>query len=78
MQLWHIGRAARQQALDKAGLEMVSSNNIPNSDEHSTPRPMTTEEIRECIAFFAQAARNALAAGFDGVELYGANGYLID
>lgn len=78
MQLWHIGRAARQQALDKAGLEMVSSNNIPISDEHSMPRPMTTEEIRECIASFAQAARNAVAAGFGGVELHGANGYLID
>ncbi|KAK7433306.1 hypothetical protein QQZ08_000245 [Neonectria magnoliae] len=78
MQLWHVGRAARQHALDKAGLEMVSSSNIPISDEHPTPRPMTTQEIWECIKSFADAAKNAIDAGFDGVELHGANGYLID
>ncbi|KAJ5625315.1 hypothetical protein N7510_001624 [Penicillium lagena] len=78
MQLWHVGRAARQQALDKAGLQMVSSSNIPISNEHPTPRPMTTEEIWECILSFAQAAKNAIEAGFDGVELHAANGYLID
>jgi N-ethylmaleimide reductase len=42
-----------------------------------TPRALTEEEIAETIANFAQAARNAIAAGFDGVELHGANGYLI-
>ncbi|EXM16486.1 hypothetical protein FOTG_15232 [Fusarium oxysporum f. sp. vasinfectum 25433] len=52
MQLWHVGRAARQHALDKAGLEMVSSSDIPMSEEYPTPRPMTTEEIWECIASF--------------------------
>ncbi|RSM01941.1 hypothetical protein CEP52_008310 [Fusarium oligoseptatum] len=78
MQLWHVGRAARQHALDKAGLEMVSSSDIPISDEHPTPRPMTTREIWECVKSFADAAKNAVDAGFDGVELHGANGYLID
>ncbi|KAM5344272.1 hypothetical protein ACJ41O_012809 [Fusarium nematophilum] len=78
MQLWHVGRAARQHALDKAGLEMVSSSDIPISDEHPTPRPMTTPEIWECVEAFASAAKNAIAAGFDGVEIHGANGYLID
>ncbi|VUC32181.1 unnamed protein product [Clonostachys rosea] len=78
MQLWHVGRAARQHALDRAGLEMVSSSNIPISDQHPTPRPMTTEEIWECVGDFAQAAQNAISAGFDGVEIHGANGYLID
>ncbi|KAJ9416485.1 hypothetical protein QL093DRAFT_2436731 [Fusarium oxysporum] len=66
MQLWHVGRAARQHALDKAGLEMVSSSDIPISKEYPTPRPMTTEEIWECIASFASAARNGIDAGFDG------------
>jgi NADPH2 dehydrogenase len=78
MQLWHVGRAARQQVLDRAGLEMVSSSDIPIDEEHPTPRPMTAEEIRECIESFASAARNAIEAGFDGVEIHAANGYLID
>ncbi|TPX16263.1 uncharacterized protein E0L32_003912 [Thyridium curvatum] len=78
MQLWHVGRAARQHALDKAGLEMVSSSSTPISDDHPTPRQMTIEEIKECIDDFAQAAKNAIAAGFDGVEVHAANGYLID
>ncbi|KAF5623237.1 putative NADPH2 dehydrogenase chain OYE2 [Fusarium sp. NRRL 25303] len=74
----HVGRAARQHALDKAGLEMVSSSDLPISEEYPTPRPMTTEEIWECIASFASSARNAIDAGFDGVEIHAANGYLID
>lgn len=78
MQIWHVGRAARQHALDKAGLEMISSSDIPISADHPTPRPMTSEEIQGCIDDFAQAARNAVAAGFDGVEIHAANGYLID
>lgn len=78
MQLWHVGRAARQNALDRAGLEMVSSSNIPICDEDPVPRPMTTEEIWECVDSFALAAKNAIEAGFDGVEIHGANGYLVD
>ncbi|KAJ5462816.1 hypothetical protein N7475_007760 [Penicillium sp. IBT 31633x] len=78
MQLWHVGRAARKHALERAGLEMVSSSDIPIGEGHCTPRLMTALEIWECIASFAQAARNAISAGFDGVELHGANGYLID
>ena len=78
MQLWHVGRAARQHALEKAGLDMVSSSDVPISDDHGTPRPMDTVEIWECIHSFADAAQNAVAAGFDGVEIHAANGYLID
>ncbi len=44
--------------------------------QHSAPRALAVEEIREIVADYAQAARNALDAGFDGVELHGANGYL--
>lgn len=43
-----------------------------------TPRALSEPEIHEWIADYAQAARNAIAAGFDGVEIHGANGYLID
>ena len=78
MQLWHVGRAARARALERAGLDCVSSSNIPISDSYPTPRPMTEPEIWECIDSFAQAATNAIAAGFDGVEVHAANGYLID
>ncbi|KRB07724.1 alkene reductase [Lysobacter sp. Root690] len=46
--------------------------------QHSAPRALTVEEIAGIVADFAQAARNALDAGFDGVELHGANGYLIN
>lgn len=42
-----------------------------------TPRELTEDEIRQTVADFASAARNAIAAGFDGVEIHGANGYLV-
>ncbi|WP_257125211.1 oxidoreductase [Chromohalobacter japonicus] len=46
--------------------------------EPSEPRALTTEEVEELVALYAQAARNAMAAGFDGVELHCANGYLVN
>src|SRR5262249_23121202 len=42
------------------------------------PEAMSATDIKEAIAEFAQAARNAIAAGFDGIELHGANGYLLE
>ncbi len=45
---------------------------------HATPQAMTDAEIKSTIEEFAQAARNAVAAGFDGIELHGANGYLLE
>ncbi|BAW00375.1 alkene reductase [Lysobacter enzymogenes] len=46
--------------------------------QHSAPRALRADEIPAIVADYAQAARNALAAGFDGIELHGANGYLIN
>jgi len=46
--------------------------------QHSAPRALRTDEIPAIVADYAQAARNAIAAGFDGIELHGANGYLIN
>jgi N-ethylmaleimide reductase len=46
--------------------------------QHSMPRELTIPEIRSIIQDYAQAAHNAMEAGFDGVELHGANGYLIE
>lgn len=53
-------------------------NGVGEMVQHSMPRALTLEEIPGIIADYAQAARNAIAAGFDGVELHGANGYLIN
>ncbi|QQQ01402.1 alkene reductase [Lysobacter enzymogenes] len=46
--------------------------------QHSAPRALRLDEIPGIVADYAQAARNAIAAGFDGIELHGANGYLIN
>lgn len=76
-QLWMCGRAARPGAI-KHGAEVVSASNIPANADSLVPRPLTEEEITEYIGLFRQAGLNALEAGFDGVEIHGANGYLLD
>ncbi|KAF7159369.1 hypothetical protein CNMCM5623_004683 [Aspergillus felis] len=79
MQLWGLGRVANPDVLKKeGGFDLVSSSDVPTNDKAPAPRPLTEEEIHALIADYAQAARNAIAAGFDGVEIHGANGYLID
>ncbi|KAJ4991926.1 NADH:flavin oxidoreductase NADH oxidase [Stagonosporopsis vannaccii] len=57
---------------------MPGSGLTEKSGLTSTPLPMNEAQINKCIAEFAQAARNAIAAGFDGIEIHGANGYPID
>ncbi len=85
MQIWHAGRAAHPDI--NAGARTVSSSAIAIEGEihtpagkvpHAVPHALTLEEIPAIVAAFAQAAKNAIAAGFDGVEVHGANGYLID
>lgn len=76
-QLWMTGRAARPLAV-AAGAEVFSSSAIPWSLDSAVPRPLEEEEIWACINDFRQAAVNAIAVGFDGVEIHGANGYLVD
>ncbi|KAJ5443398.1 Chanoclavine-I aldehyde reductase [Penicillium daleae] len=78
MQLWALGRAGSADLLKASGFDLVSASDIPMSSEAPAPRPLTEEEIQSYIQDYAQAARNAVAAGFDGVEIHGANGYLID
>jgi NADPH2 dehydrogenase len=56
----------------------ADSSSISTEDATSPPDPMTEEDIQQAIHDHALAARNAMEAGFDGVELHGANGYLID
>lgn len=87
-QLWALGRAASYNYLKEQGHDYVSSSNIPDLTNSSgpltrekdvyTPRPLTIQEIKEYVQDYAQAARNAIEAGFDGIELHSANGYLPD
>jgi len=78
-QLRAYGRSADPNQLKKEGLlpELVSSSDIPLQGNQA-PRPLSIDEIHKYIGLFTQAALNAIQAGFDGVELHGANGYLID
>ncbi|KAJ5232268.1 Chanoclavine-I aldehyde reductase [Penicillium chermesinum] len=76
-QLWALGRVADPAILASEGLDLVSASDIPVSGSPK-PHPLTEAEIEAFIADYAQAARNAIEAGFDGVEIHGANGYLID
>lgn len=80
LQLWALGRAASPDALKKElgqDAKVVSASDVP-MEGGAEPTPLTEEEIREYVGLYAQAAKNAIAAGFDGVEIHGANGYLID
>jgi N-ethylmaleimide reductase len=86
LQIWHGGRACHP--LMNNGAIPVAPSAIPiTNDEihtpsgkvpHVTPRALADDEIPGIIAGFKAAAVNAKAAGFDGVEVHGANGYLLD
>lgn len=89
MQIWAVGRAAEPSVLATVDevrnpggpYPYVSASNIPLSDRpvtHPSPRSLTHEEILQYIDQYRQAAKNAIAAGFDGVEFHAAHGYLID
>jgi len=86
LQLWHGGRACHP--LLNGGAQPVAPSAIPiTGDEvhtpegkkpYVTPRELRDDEIPGIVAGFKKAAENAKAAGFDGVEVHGANGYLLD
>lgn len=79
LQLWALGRAATAKVLEAEGpFDVVSASNIPIDSDHAEPRPLTKEEIKSFVQDYATAASNAIEAGFDGVEIHGANGYLVD
>jgi len=84
-QIWHVGRISDPEFLD--GQLPVAPSAIAATGTVSllrpqrpypTPRALKIEEIKGIVEAFRRGAQNALAAGFDGVELHGANGYLLD
>lgn len=74
-QLYHMGRSTFSKWIN--GNTAVSSSAVPSPWTGETPRELTISEIFEIIDNYAEAARRALEAGFHGVELHGASGYLI-
>jgi NADPH2 dehydrogenase len=81
LQLWALGRVANPDVLKTmpgGPYPLRSSGNIPEKEGAPTPQAMTESEIKEFISLYAQAAKNSITAGFDGVEIHSANGYLID
>ena len=85
LQIWHAGRAAHPDI--NGGAPTVSSTARPIEGEIHTPdgkvphaaaHVLSEAEIPAIVAAFVQGAKNAIEAGFDGVEVHGANGYLID
>lgn len=91
-QLWHVGRVSHT-ALQPNGASPIAPSAIPAQKvkafietgpgvgtlvEPSTPRELSVAEIEELVLLYAQAAKNAISAGFDGVEIHAANGYLVN
>ena len=83
-QLWHMGRLVHP---DLGGGQPVSSSATTAPDfahtyegkkPYTEARELTRDDIKRIVGDYATAARNAIAAGFDGVQVHGANGYLVD
>lgn len=86
LQLWHVGRVSHPCFQPNWAPPVAPSAVKPAGEAFTfeglqpfvTPRALTLAEIPEVIGHYRQGAANALAAGFDGVEVHGANGYLLD
>lgn len=86
LQLWHAGRASHPSLQPNGEIPVAPSAIKPEGmaatpqgeKPYVTPRALDIQEIPEIIEQFRQGAKNALEAGFDGVEIHSANGYLLD
>lgn len=86
LQIWHGGRACHSLLNDGRQPVGPSAIAITNDEIHTpegkkpyeVPRELSDDELPEIVAGFRKAAENAKAAGFDGIEVHGANGYLLD
>ena len=85
LQLWHVGRISHPD-FHEGALPVAPSAIAPKGDAVTptgmqpfvTPRALETDEIQGIVEDYRNAAKNALAVGFDGVEIHSANGYLLD
>lgn len=91
-QLWHVGRVSHVSIQDQgqapvapSAVQAVDAMSYGYKDDGtadmiaaSMPRALETAEVAQVVQDFAQAAANAIEAGFDGVEIHGANGYLLE
>ncbi|MDH5733086.1 MAG: NADH:flavin oxidoreductase [Candidatus Bathyarchaeota archaeon] len=73
-----INHAGRVTASDVCGQQPVGPSPIPHSSKHEVPREISRNEIEEMIEAFSSAARRAVEAGFDAVEVHGAHGFLLN
>lgn len=86
LQLWHVGRISHPSLQPNGAAPVAPSALLPAGkvwtgtglEDYVMPRALTRDELPGIVAAYRQAARNARAAGFDGVEVHGANGYLLD
>ncbi|KAG5802475.1 hypothetical protein H9Q74_009532 [Fusarium xylarioides] len=78
VQLFAMGRAATVEVAKDEGIDIIGPSAIPIEGSPALPRAMTLDEIHEMVEAFVTASENAIRAGFDGVEIHGANGYLLD
>ncbi|MBR0797032.1 alkene reductase [Bradyrhizobium jicamae] len=89
LQIWHVGRVSHSSFQPGGALPVAPSAvaiapefRAMTADgkvvEYETPRALETGEVPLMVEAYRQAAKNALAAGFDGVEIHGANGYLVE
>ena len=89
LQLWHVGRVSHSSfhggeppvsasaiAIKAEGMKAMTADG--KISDYETPRALETDEVKGIVEAFRQGAANALKAGFDGVEVHGANGYLIE
>jgi N-ethylmaleimide reductase len=91
-QLWHVGRASHtsiqanhQPPVSSVAVQANNAITFAYDDQgkvaplpQSRPRALTVEDIARIVGEYVQSAKNAIAAGFDGVEIHSANGYLLD